>query len=144
MRAVCLDIADLRDGRREPLSRTPTRHGQPAFLSLSTAWQCFTPLKPRAVTLQPNAAARCDPSQENSFTAEYEDSGHASPALVTAGIDPTRAAPSVDNKTGSCPNSDLGSCPAIGGSDEKTRRRLRERDASTPRWASKLFEVQRA
>lgn len=38
---------------------------------------------------------------------EYEDSGHSSPALVTAGIDPTRAAPSVDNKAGSCPVGDL-------------------------------------
>jgi hypothetical protein len=28
------DIADLRDGRREPLSRTSTRHGRPANLSL--------------------------------------------------------------------------------------------------------------
>jgi hypothetical protein len=27
--AACLDIADLRDGRREPLSRLPTRHGRP-------------------------------------------------------------------------------------------------------------------
>jgi hypothetical protein len=30
---------------------------------------------------------------------EYEDSGHSSPALVTAGIDPTRAAPSVHQST---------------------------------------------
>src|SRR5487761_927296 len=28
-RAVCLDIADLRDGRREPLSQPSTRHGNP-------------------------------------------------------------------------------------------------------------------
>jgi hypothetical protein len=34
---------------------------------------------------------------------EYEDSGHSSPGLLTAGIDPTTAAPSVDNKAGSCP-----------------------------------------
>ena len=27
-------IADLRDGRREPLSRTSTRHGRPGQLSL--------------------------------------------------------------------------------------------------------------
>jgi hypothetical protein len=33
---------------------------------------------------------------------QYEDSGHSSSARVTAGIDPIRAAPSVDDKAGSC------------------------------------------
>jgi hypothetical protein len=28
---VYLDIADLGDGRREPLSRPPTRHGRPGL-----------------------------------------------------------------------------------------------------------------
>jgi len=32
---LCLDIADLRDGRREPLSQPSTRHGNPSALSLS-------------------------------------------------------------------------------------------------------------
>jgi len=34
---------------------------------------------------------------------EFEDCRHSSPGLLIAGIDPTTAAPSVDNKAGSCP-----------------------------------------
>ena len=34
---------------------------------------------------------------------EFEDSGHSSPGLQTAGIDPTTAAP-VDDDAGLCPH----------------------------------------
>jgi hypothetical protein len=126
MRAVCLDIADLRDGRREPLSRTPTRHGQPAFLSLSTAWQCFTTLEPRPLRggrMLPRDAIRAKETNNDAgplipLPLEYEDSGHSSPTRLTAGIDPTTAAPSVDNNAGSCPFSVIAPTPAASLSGE--------------------------